>query len=70
MFVRENILKYHVLAIGSYLIPVFRNQRRRLGPRLLHQRVLEPLLAKIRMLGDNQLEAGCVLLRELEQQLE
>lgn len=28
-----------------HLLPVFRDQRRRFGPRLFHQRVLEPLLS-------------------------
>lgn len=55
------------LARRSGVIPVFRNQRRWLGPRLFHQGVLEPLLVKVRVLGDNKLEAGSVLLRELIQ---
>ena len=53
-----------------HLLPVFRDQRRRLCPRLFYQGVLEPLVTKVSVLGDNQLEAGDILLGELQQQLE
>jgi hypothetical protein len=53
-------------AKGSSLAPIFRNQRGRLCPRRLYQSVLEPLLTKIGVLSDDQLEAGDVFLGELQ----
>lgn len=54
----------------SLVWPIHWNKCRRLGPRLLNQRVLEPLIAQVRMLSDDKLEAWNIVLSELKQQLE
>ena len=61
------MLRTVVTAKGSFFVPVFRNQRRWLCPRRFDQCVLKPLIAKICVLGDDQLEAGDVLFGELQQ---
>ena len=48
-----------------FLRPILWDQRGGLSPGYFDERVLKPLITKVRMLSDDQLEAGNLVLGEL-----
>lgn len=56
--------------LSLFIWPVLGNKRRRLGPRLFNECILEPLIPKVCMFCHDKLEARHVFLRELQQQHE